>query len=425
MRRGRRRRSERESPQVPLSPSLAAILVFCSMLSSTLLIPAVRPFFAAVHPSAEGGLFWFMSVNMLGAIVGAPVLGALADALRARWLVLVAAAVLDGVLLFLCALPLDLPLVLTLRCVQGAANVAAVSLLMGLTTSAGVPVAGGATIAAIAVGAPLGTLLLPLGPQVPLQVGAMLPLVVAVVVGALQPGAPQAARVARGLRSVWSATPAGVFVFAERLAIGLFIVPFSLLCHDVRGFDDAVVGRLYAAFLVPFALATAMWPRLRASPVASVVLGAVVYASALVAAARIGGVLALAAVLVAGGVGAAGVYAPALRSVGRLVPPERVGAAMGLVNALGALGMLIGSGGARFLTQWSSSLGADRATSLALSFDVGAGALVVLVGIGAPLWARHLGRAAAPGVARSSHGSDDDAGDDEDEDEDPGEGPPA
>jgi MFS family permease len=377
------------------------------MLSSTLLIPAVRPFFAAVHPSAEGGLFWFMSVNMLGAIVGAPMLGALADALRARWLVLVAAAVLDGVLLFLCALPLDLPVVLVLRCVQGAANVAAVSLLMGLTTSVGVPATGGATIAAIAVGAPLGTLLLPLGPEVPLQVGAILPVVVAVVVGALQPGAPRARAVTPGLRRVWSAASAGIFVFAERLAIGLFIVPFSLLCHDVRGLDDALVGRLYAAFLVPFALATATWPRLRAPPVASVVLGAVVYASALVAAARVADVLPLAAVLVAGGVGAAGVYAPALRSVARLVPSERVGAAMGLVNALGALGMLLGSGGARFLTQWSAAAGADRATSLALSFDVGAASLLVLVVIGAPLWARHLRRASV-----SPRGDDDDDDDD-------------
>ena len=61
------------------------------MLSSTLLIPAVRPFFATVHPEAEGGLFMFMTVNMLGAIIGAPLLTALADATGKRALVLIVA----------------------------------------------------------------------------------------------------------------------------------------------------------------------------------------------------------------------------------------------------------------------------------------------------------------------------------------------
>lgn len=422
MRRGRRRRSERESVGGPLSPAVAAVLVFLSMLSSTLLIPAVRPFFAATHPSAEGGLFLFMSVNMLGAIVGAPLLGALADAMGKRWLVLMAAAVVDGAFLFLCALPLDLGLVLGLRCVQGAANVAAVSLLMGLTTSRGVPVAGGATIAAIAVGAPLGTVLLPFGPELPLQVGAMLPLVVAGTIGALQPSAPAGLARRKSLRSVWSAAPAGIFVFAERLAIGLFIVPFSLLCHDVRGFDDALVGRLYAAFLVPFALATAAWPRLGAPPVPSVVFGAVAYAIGLGAAARVDGVTGLVAVLIVGGVGAAGVYGPALRSVANLVPADRVGAAMGLVNALGALGMGLGGAGARAITRAASDGGADRAASLVWSLDAGAISLLVLVALGAPLWARQIARAGA------TVGQDGDDGygpvDDEDEDDAGADGQP-
>jgi len=403
MRRGRRRRSERESAGGPLSPAVAAVLVFLAMLSSTLLIPAVRPFFAAHHPTAEGGLFLFMSVNMLGAIIGAPLLGALADAMGKRWLVLVAAAVVDGAFLFLCSLPLDLGLVLALRCVQGAANVAAVSLLMGLTTSRGVPVAGGATIAAIAIGAPLGTVLLRFGPEVPLQVGAMLPLVVAVAVGALQPSAPVGTPRRKSLRSVWSAAPAGIFVFAERLAIGLFIVPFSLLCHDVRGFDE---GPLFSAFLVPFAIATAAWSRLRAPPVASVVVGAVAYAIGLVAAARVDVFAGLVVVLILGGVGAAGVYAPALRSVARLVPADRVGAAMGLVNALGALGMGLGGAGARAITKAAADGGADRAASLTWSLDVGAASLLLLVAIGAPLWARQLVRSTA------TDGDDDDDDDD-------------
>jgi MFS family permease len=390
---------------------VAAVLVFLSMLSSTLLIPALRPFFAATHPTAEGGLFLFMSVNMLGAIVGAPLLTAVADATGKRSLVLMLAAVVDGALLFLCSLPMDLGVVLALRTIQGAANVAAVSLLMGLTTSRGVPVAGGATIAAIAVGAPLGTLLLPLGPQMPLQVGAMLPIVVAIAVGALQPGRAPDAQPRRRLRlaEVTRALPAGLFVFAERLAIGLFIVPFSLLCHDVRGFDDAVVGRLFAAFLVPFAVGTALWPRLGIQPVVAVVGGGIAYAASLVAAARVDAMWPLVLVLVVGGIGAAGVYGPSLRSVARLVPAGRVGAAMGVVNALGALGMLLGSGGAGALTRAGAAAGASRADSLTRSFDVAAVCLLVLVAVGAPLLRRALLAA-----NHDADGGDDDDGADAD-----------
>ncbi len=412
MRRSRRRRTE-APPSAPLSPALAGVLVFLSMLSSTLLIPAFRPFFAATHPTAEGGMFLFMSVNMLGAIIGAPLLTAVADATGKRSLVLMVAAVVDGALLFVCSLPLDLGLVLFLRTIQGAANVAAVSLLMGLTTARGVPVTGGATIAAIAVGAPLGVLLLPFGPEVPLQVGAMLPIVVAIAVGALQPGRAPDAQPRRRPRfaDVARALPAGLFVFAERLAIGLFIVPFSLLCHEVRGFDDALVGRLFSAFLVPFAVATALWPRLGIKPVVAVVGGGVTYALALVAAARIDALWPLVVVLVVGGIGAAGVYGPSLRSVARLVPVGRVGAAMGVVNALGALGMLLGSGGAGALTRAGAAAGASRADSLTRSFDVAAVSLLVLVAVGAPLLLRALATVDAGGSDAPGDAVVDDAAD--------------
>jgi MFS family permease len=377
----------------PLTPLLAGVLVFLSMLSSTLLIPAIRPFFAAVHPETEGGLFMFMTVNMLGAIVGAPLLTALADATDKRALVLVAAAVVDGALLFLCSLPLAMPVVLVLRTIQGAANVAAVSLLMGLTTRRGVPVTGGATIAAIAAGAPLGTLLLKSGPAIPLQVGAMLPLVVAVAVAALQPGAEVGDGVKHRFRDVVGAVPAGIFIFAERLSIGLFIVPFSLLCHDVRGFDDVLVGRLFAAFLVPFAVVTALGSRFRVAVGPAIGAGAALYAVSLFASARVDEPLLLALILVVGGVGAAGVYAPALRSVVQLVPADRVGAAMGVVNAMGALGMMLGSGGGGAITRAGMDAGLDRATALTRPFNIAAVCLVVIVAAGLPLLVRALKRA--------------------------------
>ena len=91
-----RRRRRREAFQgAPLPPWAAGLLAFLTMLSSTLLIPTVRPFFAAVHPENVEALFWFMSVNMLGAIVGAPLLAWVADATGKRAVVLIVAAVAE------------------------------------------------------------------------------------------------------------------------------------------------------------------------------------------------------------------------------------------------------------------------------------------------------------------------------------------
>lgn len=385
--RGRRRRRSESAPSgAPLAPWIAAALAFLSMLSSTLLIPTVRPFFAAVHPGDADGIFWFMSVNMLGAIVGAPVIAFIADATGKRAVVLIVASVVDGALLFLCSLPLSLEAVLVLRAVQGAANVGALSLLMGLTPERGLPLAGGATVAAIAAGAPLGVLLLGHEPALPLQVGAMLPLIVAVVVGAVSPGGPARARgdLVTGAKAVLAPS---LLVFAERFAIGLFIVPFSLLCH-ARGLGDAMVGRLYAAFLIPFAVATAIVPRTGVSPVVSVVGGAVVYAAALLGVGRIDVAPVLSLVLLVGGTAAAFVYAPALRVAARSAPAGHRGAAMGALNALGALGMLLGTAGAGRLSKSLMLQGATAADAWGACFDVGAVSLVVLVGVAAVPFAR-------------------------------------
>ncbi len=405
----RQRRRRRQIPAgSPLSPMVAAGLVFLSMLSSTMLIPALRPFFAAMHPGREGDLYLFSAVNMLGALFGAPLLGAWADATHKRSMLLVVAAVLDGALLFACSLPLPISFVLVFRMLQGAANVGALALLMSLTTPRGIPVAGGATIAAIAAGVPIGTLLLKGGPALPFQVGAMLPLVVAGVVGALQPGpAPDRRRAG----SLWSAARfvagPGIFVFAERFAIGLFIVPFSLLCHDVRGLSDAMVGRLYAAFLLPFALVTGLVPRVHLKPVVAVVVGVGAYAASLWGAARLEPVPLLAVVLAFGGCGAALVYAPSLRTAAR-VAPAQASAAMGALQGLGALGMFLGGALARGLAGLTVSL--PRAEALRVPFDVAAASLVCLLFLGIVPFARAARLVSEDDDVDDGHDVDDEGG---------------
>ncbi len=368
------RRRRRETQGAPLRPAMAALLVFLTVLSSTLLVATARPFFAAAYPEHEGGLFLFMSVNLIGAVVGGPLLAFVGDATGRRSLVLMLAAVVDGALLFLCSLGLPLPLMLGLRALQGGANAGSCSVLMGLTSERGLGIAGGATVAAVAAGAPLGTLLLGADAAWPLQVGAMLPLVVAVAVAALQPGAEKK----RGsfVGSLRLVLLPGAFVFAQRAAVGLFIVPFALLCHT-RGLGDDVTGRLFAAFLVPFAVVTVLVPKTALPAATATIAGVVCCAGSLVAVGRVEGVALASLVLLAGGSGAALVYAPALGLAGQVGKPGELAAVLRALNALGAWGMLAGSGGAFAIARGLAALGASREASLIGAFDVAALLLVV------------------------------------------------
>jgi MFS family permease len=233
----------------------------------------------------------------------------------------------------------------------------------------------------------------------------MLPLLVAGAVAALQPGPPPDRRPPGSLiLAARHVLGPGIFVFAERFAIGLFIVPFSLLCHDVRGLDDAMVGRLYAAFLVPFAVMTGLVPRTALGPVVAVVVGVFAYATSLFAAARVDTVPLLSLVLAGGGIGAAMVYAPSLRTAARVVPSQ-ASAAMGALQGLGALGMFLGGASARLLAELLADR--PRAEALRAPLDLGAASLVVLLVLGIVPFAR-AARAADASADEESNPEDDD-----------------
>ena len=108
----------------------------------------------------------FMSVNMVGAILGAPLAGAVSDRLGRRKPLMVGALVLDAVLLWSLTLPVPFPLFMGLRFVEGMAHIFALSLLLALASDLATLRRGrvlGATGAGIslgvAVGAPLGGIL--------------------------------------------------------------------------------------------------------------------------------------------------------------------------------------------------------------------------------------------------------------------------
>lgn len=359
-----------------------ALLAFGCTLTGTLLIPAVRPFFAAFHSGSEGGMHAFFSVNMLGAALGAPWIARLADGGQRRRAVVVTTALADGLLLLACTLPVPLPALLALRVAQGAANVGALSIIMGEAARSpehsrrSLGLAGAGIVTAIALGAPLGTLLLAVGPAAPLGAAALVALGVAAgsaaVVG--RESAPTHARVERS--SLLAREPRlwlpMLWVGVERFSVGCFVVTFSLWAHGRLGLGDATIGLLYTAFLVPFAVGTGALGRWRRLSVDTMLCtGAAGFALSFLALLLVPASY-LALPLAGAGLSSALLYVPALELAATLAPTNARATAMALPNAAGTLGMLLGTALAGTVSAAAGALGFERVWAWTAIFIVAA-----------------------------------------------------
>jgi MFS family permease len=143
------------------------------------------------------------------------------------------------------------------------------------------------------------------------------------------------ARVARSL-----AAPLGA-ILAARFAIGCLVVTFALLAHTVHDLGDTTIGLLYSALTVPFAAATYPAARLgaRVAPALLLGAGAVVWGAGLLALGW-APTWALLPVMIVAGLASAAMFAPVLGYAAQI--PDGRASAMALVNAAGALGMLLG-----------------------------------------------------------------------------------
>lgn len=332
----------------------AAALVFASVLSGTILIPSIRPLFALLYPENEGAMHAFMAINMLGAILGAPLLASLADRFGHHRAWVASLSLIDGVLLFAAGLGIPLPLLFAVRFLQGAANVAGLSILLGAVQSDSSKnhgreygLFGAAIIFAVAAGAPLGTLLLRVDPRTTLLAGGVLEFVVCagtfLVAMAPHQRAAQASPF-RLLREAPLLRLPVLWVSIERFAVGCFVVTFALYAHSALELGDQQIGGLYSWFLLPFAAATYPFGRIadrlpRSTLVAS---GLFLYALSFFAM-GFAGKEALPLVLFLAGIASAAIYAPSLCYAASLAPRETKATAMSLLNAGGSLGMMLGT----------------------------------------------------------------------------------
>jgi MFS family permease len=299
----------------------------------------------------------FMSVNMIGAMLAAPAVGALADRLGRRVGLLVGALLADAAFLYGLTLARPFPLFLALRFLEGCAHIAALSLLLSLAAGARptaqrgrvMGIVGGGIMLGVAIGAPIGGALGREDVLLPLLVGAVLLVGAAALAAAVleETDVPSErasfGRILAALRANRELLAPLAFAFADRFTVGFYTTTFSLFLSRIHELPPPRIGFLMAVFMLPFALLSYPFGRLseRVSRVAMIGSGSVVYGVATAAVAWLPLPL-LPGLMVGLGIASAVMFVPSLLITTDVAPEEIRGTALGAFNAAGSLGFIVG-----------------------------------------------------------------------------------
>lgn len=335
-----------------------SVVIYLLMLPVTGMVPVLSELTQGRYPgTGDVARHLFMSINMIGALLAAPLAGLVSDSLGRRVPIIAAAFAINGLCLLLIAGEWSYGVMLALRFVEGCAHMSALSLLMTLGADharrerigGAMGGVGAAVSLGVATGAPLGGWV---GASSAVQVpwlGGWLMLALAFAVPALlrdaRPGSerlkPRA--LARALAANRMLAVPYVFAFVDRLTVGFIVSTFSLYLGTVIGFSSAQIGLVMAAFLIPFSLLTypagllcRHWDRLGMMIVGSMLYGVFLVALGLVPGERIVWVMA------AGGLVAALMYAPSLVLTAELAGAGQRASTLAGFNVAGSLGFALG-----------------------------------------------------------------------------------
>jgi MFS family permease len=331
------------------------VLTVCTMLPVTGVVPILKQLIKDHYAVGDLATSLFMSVNMVGALLGAPVLGWLAD--RKGWFksILVMAALVDAGLWWLLYTRPAFVVLMGLRLLEGAAHIGVLTMLMTFMSSrsegegrrARMAGLGGGIMFGIALGSPLGGVLGKIDILLPLQAGAGVMVLVAVVAWSVLPSGERGGGKLSGPH--WSKMLSRremrlpyLFGFVDRFTIGVFIIAFMLYTAHL-GLGPRTTGFLIGAFMIPFAALSYPMGKLaeRYGLWRFVLGGSFAFGCAYAAVAWLEGPLLWLDMVVCGCLSAV-MFGPNLMLVNRAATPELRGSAMAGFNAAGSLGFLVG-----------------------------------------------------------------------------------
>jgi MFS family permease len=332
---------------------LLGLLALLMLLPVTLPVPVLRGLVADRFEVGELATSTFMSINMVGALLAAPLVGLLADRFGKRRRIVLVALALDALLLFGLTLDVSFGVFMGLRFLEGAVHIAALSMLLSLAadrrSGAVMGLVGAGLTLGVAMGAALGGRIGAEDPLQPLRVGAL------VLVGAILLAArvlrdrpalhdrPRLSELVELLESRPKLLLPLAFAFVDRFTVGFFTTTFPLYLSGVHGASASRIGILLALLLVPFALLSYPFGRIadRVGRVQLVIGGSLVYG---IGAAFVGrlGPDALVWVMPTLGVASAVMFVPNLLLTTDLAPLELRSTAMAGFNAAGSAGFILG-----------------------------------------------------------------------------------
>jgi MFS family permease len=385
-----------------------AVLV---LLPVTLPVPVLRELVQHRFAVSELATSAFMSINMVGAFLAAPLVGALADRQGRRRGLLLAALGLDALCFLALTAPVPFAAFMAIRFVEGCAHISALSLLMGVASSArpeherslALGVVGSGLLLGVATGAPLGGRLGAASELLPLQVGAAVVAAAAVLAalvvvetgraGERRPGFGEIAGLVRAHPLV--ALPL-TFSFIDRFTVGFFTSTFVFLARNEHELAPGRVGMLIGTFMLPFALLSFPFGLVaqRTSRVAFLIGGSLLYGS-LVASLGYWPRNWFVWLMPLTGISAAVMFMPSMLMTTETTPERIRTTSLGAFNAAGSLGFIAGPlvGGAV-----SALVGAEhgaRAGYQAAFVVAGASVIALALAALAPLWRFERGPRAA------------------------------
>jgi MFS family permease len=333
------------------------LLAVAIMMPVTLPVPILRSLVGERFAVSELMTSLFMSINMIGAAVAAPLAGALADRIGRRRPLVIAALGVDAFCFFAMTLDVPFSLFLGIRLIEGCAHIFALSLLLSLAASLGgeqrrgvtMGVTGAGMMLGVALGAPIGGLLGRVDPLRPLEAGVVL-LIAASGLAAATLIETDGGETRPGVREIWRTVQKHrsmivplVFAFADRFTVGFYTTTFSLFASGLHGADPPQVGIWISAFMLPFALLSFPFGVLadRLSKTALLCIGSAIY-GVLTASLGFWPTDWIGPGMAVIGMAAAVMFVPSMLMTTDLTPPEIRSTALGAFNTAGSLGFILG-----------------------------------------------------------------------------------